>query len=374
MWTAWESMLLRSVRLAKPHNILQKPDKKQAFGENQVVKKEQVMVTIKDVAKEAGVAISTVSNVINNVGNVSEETKKKVLAVVENMNYVPNFNARSLKANKKNTVGLFLSSIQGDYYRVLTQAIHLQCKMAGFMLNIYVSNENTSEEIYGMIVSSGVEGAIIMNECLESDHIKRIARTGLPMVFLERECRGEKISSVTIDNYMGTELVMEYLIRQGHRSIGYIHGVECRDDCERFRAYAKTLERNGLPIDARFLLYADFEEIKAYEEVRKFLMRERDIPDAFFCANDEMAGGCMRALAESRVRVPEQVSVAGFDNINLAQYFVPALTTVQSPVEEQGTKGALELFRLMRGEGEPEGKSLKLATSIIIRDSSIPRR
>ncbi len=332
------------------------------------------MVTIKDVAKEAGVAISTVSNVINNVGNVSEETNKKVLAVVENMNYVPNFNARSLKANKKNTVGLFLSSIQGDYYRVLTQAIHLQCKMAGFMLNIYVSNENTSEEIYGMIVSSGVEGAIIMNECLESDHIKRIARTGLPMVFLERECRGEKISSVTIDNYMGTELVMEYLIRQGHRSIGYIHGVECRDDCERFRAYAKTLERNGLPIDARFLLYADFEEIKAYEEVRKFLMRERDIPDAFFCANDEMAGGCMRALAESGIRVPEQVSVAGFDNINLAQYFVPALTTVQSPVEEQGTKGALELFRLMRGEGEPEGKSLKLATSIIIRDSSIPRK
>ena len=201
------------MRLAKPHNILQKPDKKQVFGENQAVKKEQVMVTIKDVAKEAGVAISTVSNVINNVGNVSEETKKKVLAVVENMNYVPNFNARSLKANKKNTVGLFLSSIQGDYYRVLTQAIHLQCKMAGFMLNIYVSNENTSEEIYGMIVSSGVEGAIIMNECLESDHIKRIARTGLPMVFLERECRGEKISSVTIDNYMGTELVMEYLIR-----------------------------------------------------------------------------------------------------------------------------------------------------------------
>ena len=345
------------MRLAKPHNILQKPDKKQVFGENQAVKKEQVMVTIKDVAKEAGVAISTVSNVINNVGNVSEETKKKVLAVVENMNYVPNFNARSLKANKKNTVGLFLSSIQGDYYRVLTQAIHLQCKMAGFMLNIYVSNENTSEEIYGMIVSSGVEGAIIMNECLESDHIKRIARTGLP-----------------IDNYMGTELVMEYLIRQGHRSIGYIHGVECRDDCERFRAYAKTLERNGLPIDARFLLYADFEEIKAYEEVRKFLMRERDIPDAFFCANDEMAGGCMRALAESGIRVPEQVSVAGFDNINLAQYFVPALTTVQSPVEEQGTKGALELFRLMRGEGEPEGKSLKLATSIIIRDSSIPRK
>lgn len=331
------------------------------------------MVTIKDVAKEAGVAISTVSNVINNVGNVSEETKKRVLAVVEDMNYVPNFNARSLKSNKKNTVGLFLSSIQGDYYRVLTQAIHLQCKMAGFMLNIYVSNENTSEEIYGMIVSSGVEGAIIMNESLESEHIKRIARTGLPMVFFERECRGEKISSVTIDNYTGTEQIMEYLVRQGHRRIGYIHGVECRDDRERFRAYRDVLEQNGLPAEEKFQLRAEFEEIRAYEEVRRFLQSGRQLPDAFFCANDEMAGGCMRALTEAGFCVPGQVSVAGFDNINLAQYFVPALTTVASPVEEQGTKGAVELFRLMRGEGEPEGKSLKLATSIVLRDSCCPR-
>lgn len=331
------------------------------------------MVTIKDVAKEAGVAISTVSNVINNVGNVSEETKKKVLAVVENMNYVPNFNARSLKANKKNTIGLFLSSIQGDYYRVLMQAIHLQCKLAGFMLNIYVSNENTSEEIYGMIVSSGVEGSIIMNESLESEHIKRIERTGMPMVFLEREYCSEKISSVVINNYMGTESAIEYLISQGHRRIAYIHGVESMDDRERFRAYRDVMARHGLAVEEELLFCGYFEEILAYEEVRKFLRRGGQVPDAFFCANDEMAGGCMRALIEFGIPVPEQVSVAGFDNINLAPYFVPALTTVQSPVEEQGTKGALELFRLMRGEGEPEGKSFKLATSMVVRDSCIPR-
>lgn len=331
------------------------------------------MVTIKDVAKEAGVAISTVSNVINNVGNVSEETKKRVLAVVEELNYVPNFNARSLKANKKNTVGLFLSSIQGDYYRVLTQAIHLQCKLAGFMLNIYVSNENTSEEIYGMIVSSGVEGAIIMNECLESEHIQRIARTGLPMVFLERECHGEKIASVTIDNYRGTELAMEYLVGQGHRRIGYIHGVECRDNCERFRAYRDVMARHDRKVEHELLLHAEFEEIRAYEEIRKFVIQGGRVPDAFFCANDEMAGGCMRALTELGICVPGQVSVAGFDNINLGQYFNPALTTVESPVEEQGTKGALELFRMMRKEGEPEGKSIKLATSLIVRDSCSAR-
>lgn len=327
------------------------------------------MVTIKDVAKEAGVAISTVSNVINNVGNVSEETKKRVLEVVEALQYVPNFNARSLKANKKNTVGLFLSSIQGDYYRMLTQAIHLQCKLAGFMLNIYVSNENTSEEIYGMIISSAVEGAIIMNESLRSEYIKRIARTGLPMVFLEREYHGEGISSVIIDNYMGAELAMEYLVGQGHKRIGYIHGVESMDDRERFRAYRNVMKKHCLPVEEKLLLHGKFEEIVAYEEVRKLLIRGNEIPDAFFCANDEMAWGCIRALADFDIRVPEQVSVAGFDNINLAKYYTPALTTIQSPVTELGTKGALELFRLMRREGEPEGTSVKLAASLIVRDS-----
>ena len=161
------------------------------------------MVTIKDVAKEAGVAISTVSNVINQVDNVSAETKQKVLDAVEKLKYVPNFNARSLKSNKKNTVGLFLSSIQGDFYQKLVQAVHLQCKLAGYMLNIYVSNENTSEEIYGMILSSGVEGAIVMNESLSDEYIERIAKLRMPMVFIDRERCGELISSVTVDNYSG---------------------------------------------------------------------------------------------------------------------------------------------------------------------------
>ena len=143
------------------------------------------MVTIKDVAREAKVAISTVSNVINNVNNVSTETKARVLDVIEKLGYVPNYNARTLKTNKKNTIGLFLSSIQGDYYRQLTQAVHLQCKEAGYVLSVHVSNENTSEEVYGMIVSSGVEGALIMNESLKNEHINRIAKTNLPMVFLD---------------------------------------------------------------------------------------------------------------------------------------------------------------------------------------------
>lgn len=327
------------------------------------------MVTIKDVAREANVAISTVSNVINHVDNVSEETKQRVLEAVEKLKYVPNFNARSLKANKKNTIGLFLASIQGDFYRSLVQAIHLQCKMAGMMLNIYVSNENTSEEIYGMMVSSGVEGAIIMNESLSSDYIERIARTGMPMVFLERDYHAEYISSVTIDNYSGAEMAMEYLIKQGHRSIGYIHGVESTDDRERYRAYCDVLKKYSLPLDESIILTGYFEEAIAFSEMRQLFFRGVKMPDAFFCANDEMAWGCIRALATVGLNVPDRVSVIGFDNITLAAHYQPSLSTIESPVTELGTRGALELLRLIRKEGDSEGISAKLMPSLIARDS-----
>ena len=327
------------------------------------------MVTIKDVAKEAGVAISTVSNVINQVDNVSEQTKQRVLDAIEKLKYVPNFNARSLKSNKKNTVGLFLSSVQGDYYRQLIQAVHLQCKMAGYMLNIYVSNENTSEEIYGMILSSGVEGAIIMNESLSDDYIERIARTHMPMVFIDRKQSGNHISSVTVDNYSGAYMGVEYLVKQGHRRIGYIHGIESLDDAERFRGYLDVLEKYNLPAEQELILYGFFEEVVAYSEIRQLFAKGIALPDAFFCANDEMAWGCIRALQSAGVTVPEKVSVIGFDNSMLAEHYRPALTTIGNPVTEMGTKSALELFRMMRNEGEPEGREVSLEPNMFIRDT-----
>lgn len=331
------------------------------------------MVTIKDVAREAKVAISTVSNVINNVNNVSSETKARVLDVIERLGYVPNYNARTLKTNKKNTIGLFLSSIQGDYYRQLTQAVHLQCKEAGYVLSVHVSNENTSEEVYGMIVSSGVEGALIMNESLKNEHIKRIAKTNLPMVFLDREQEGEYIASVTADNYSGALQMMEYLVRQGHRRIGYIHGIECTDNKERYQAYLDILQKYDLPFEQDVILHGFFEDAIAFSEMRQLFYRGVKLPDAFFCANDEMAWGCIRALSTVGISVPDDISVVGFDNIQMAQYYNPALTTVENPVTEMGTKSALELIRMIRKEGEPAGTKVKLAPTLIVRDSCRPK-
>ncbi|MBQ7636480.1 MAG: LacI family DNA-binding transcriptional regulator [Lachnospiraceae bacterium] len=327
------------------------------------------MVTIKDVARESGVAISTVSNVLNNVGNVSEETTKKVMETVERLKYVPNVNAKYLKTNKKNTIGLFVSSVQGDFYRQLVQAVHLQCKINGYILNIYVSNENTSEEIYSMVISSGVEGAIIMNDGLSDNYIDRLERLNMPIVFIDREYSSEKISSVIIDNRSGVTQAVEYLINLGHRRIGYFHGVNNFDEKARFAAFCETMRKHSLPVDERFMLSGYFEEAVAYSEMYKLLMRGGELPDAFFCANDEMAQGCIRAMSAMGFNVPDKVSVVGFDDSILAPLYRPALTTVHAPVVELGSRSATEIIRLVRHEGEDAGSCYKLKPTLVLRDS-----
>lgn len=327
------------------------------------------MVTIKDVAKEAGVAISTVSNVLNQVDIVSIETKLRVLNAVEKLKYVPNMNAKFLKSNKRNTIGLFLPSIQGDFYRMLMQSVHLQCKISGYLLNIYVSNENTSEEIYSMIISSGVEGAIVLNESLHDEYIDRIALTKMPIVFIDRDYAGNRMSSVVINNAEGATMAMEYLIKQGHRRIGYIHGIYNSDDDARFQAYENVMKKYALPIDNSIIMRGYFEEVVAYSEMRVLLLKGIELPDAFFCANDEMAWGCIRALMDSGIKVPEQISVIGFDDVMLSAYYSPALTTIHSPVMELGRESATKLFQLI-GQGDPlEGDSTRLVPSLVIRDT-----
>jgi len=327
------------------------------------------MVTIKDVAKEAGVAISTVSNVFNNADIVSEETKQKVLAAVEKLHYIPNMNAKLLKSNRKNTIGLFVSSLQGDFYRVLTQAIHMQCKLNNYMLNIYVSNDNSPDEIYRMIIASGVAGAIIFQEDLTGDYVKRIATVNIPMVFLGRDCKDKNVSGVLVDDKLGAVMAVDYLAKLGHRRIGYIHGNKTADDSSRYQGYLEVMKRNNIPIDEDIILRGYYEESMAYSEMRTMLSKDIEVPDAMFCANDEMAWGCIQALQDVGYRVPEDVSVIGYDDSTVSPFYSIPLTTVHSPVTEMGSASATELFRLLNADGDRGGTVTKLSPKMVYRRS-----
>lgn len=329
------------------------------------------MVTIKDVAREAGVAISTVSNVFNNADIVSEETKQKVLDAVEKLHYIPNMNAKLLKSNRKNTIGLFVTSLQGDFYKVLTQAIHLQCKLNDYLLNIYVSNDNSPDEIYRMIIASGVAGAIIYHEDLDGDYVKRIATVNIPMVFIDRNCKGKNISGVFVDDKLGASMAVEHLIKLGHKRIGYMHGNDSGDDRHRFEGYVEIMEKHHLPIDKDLEVRGYYEESLAYSEMRSMLASGVELPDAMFCANDEMAWGCIQALQDVGVRVPEDVSVIGYDDSTISPYYGVPLTTVHSPITELGSVSANELFRLLKAEDDKSGTVTKLSPKMIYRSSCV---
>ena len=327
------------------------------------------MVTIKDVAREAGVAISTVSNVFNNADIVSEDTKQKVLEAVEKLHYIPNMNAKLLKSNRKNTIGLFVTSLQGDFYKVLTQAIHLQCKLNDYLLNIYVSNDNSPDELYRMIIASGVAGAIIYHEDLTGDYVKRIATVNIPMVFIDRNCKGKNISGVFVDDKLGASMAVDHLIKLGHKRIGYMHGNESGDDEHRYAGYVEMMEKNNLPIDKELEVRGYYEESLAYSEMRSLLSKGIDIPDAMFCANDEMAWGVIQAFQDIGVRVPEDVSVIGYDDSTISPYYGVPLTTVHSPIAEMGSVSANELFRLLKSDDDKNGTVTKLSPKMVYRSS-----
>jgi LacI family purine nucleotide synthesis repressor len=220
-----------------------------------------------------------------------------------------------------------------------------------------------------MIISSGVEGAIVMNERLHNEYVDRLAMAKIPIVFIDREFAGERMSSVTIDNVEGAILAMEYLIKQGHRRIGYVHGIYNNDDESRYQAYLKVMNKYNLPLDDNIILRGYFEEAVSYSEMRVLLLKGIELPDAIFCANDEMAWGCIRALAETGHSVPDEVSVIGFDDILLSSYYSPALTTIHSPVAELGSVSANELFRILRMEDTMIGKVSRLKPGLVIRDT-----
>lgn len=330
------------------------------------------MVTIKDVAKEAGVAISTVSNVLNGVDVVTEPTKQKVLQAVEKLGYVPNMSAKSLKNSKNRTIGLFLRSIQGDYYRVLMQAIHLECKERNYMLNIYVSNVNTSEEVYGMILSSCVEGAIVLNENLGEEHLSRLEKEQIPIVFFDREYSSDYMSSLIIDDRIGARAAVEYLVDQGRRRIAFIHGAESHDNTLRYENYVEVLRERGIPYNRNWIGYGEFGRMGAHDELLRILdtCTDAERPDAVFCANDDMAFGCIDACLERGIRVPEEISIVGYDDCAMAKYFRPSLTTVQTPIDDLGRMGIEELFRLMDREKNTHGTVQTLQPRLVVRESS----
>lgn len=328
-------------------------------------------VTIKDVAKQAGVSISTVSRVINNSKPVSNEIRQRVLAVIKETGYVPNPVARSLVTKKSQLIGVIVPDISNFFMGELLNGIEEIGKMYQYDILLCNSYGEMEEELryINLLKSKQVAGIIFVSWKLDELHVKAIEEGNVPAVYMGKNVKDFDVNSVSINNFEAAYEMTKYLVAKGHEKIGFIRSSIDDDlvDSERFKGFKKGLEEKGLSIDMDFVKEGDMTSESGY-----FLMNQiidsKKVPTAIFATSDEVAVGVMSAAMDRGYKVPEDISVAGFNDIKLASIYRPALTTIKQPIYDMGAVSIRMVVKMAEGETLPE-KRVELPYELIERQS-----
>ena len=304
------------------------------------------MVTIRDVAKAAGVSVATASRALNGMSIVTAKTREKIEAAATELNYVPHSGARSLTRRKTDTIGVILPDLFGEFFSEIIRGIDLVTHRAG--KSLLLGNMHGSAEETGLAIRSmrgRVDGILVMPPNSRADTIEAVTRD-IPTVLLNAQGTDAATPFVSVDNYAGARLVTDHLIDRGARNIVHIAGpASNRDARERQRGYCDVLaERlgDGSPL----ILPGDFRDDAGRKAAR--LLLNSDIPfDAIFAGNDMMAVDLMSELRAAGRDIGTDVLVAGFDDIPLARYVTPGLTTVHSDIIRLGSAAAKMLLRML---------------------------
>ncbi|WP_066196244.1 MULTISPECIES: LacI family DNA-binding transcriptional regulator [Gracilibacillus] len=327
------------------------------------------MATIKDVARVAGVAVSTASYALNNNGRVSQKTKQKVEEAAKQLNYRKNGIASDLKRTKTNTIALILSDLSGPFYSELIKGVQDITTANGYDLIACSSIGGKQSTAVKFLMEKRVDGAIILANNISDKITLQASQGGLPLVVLDRNVQGEHVYHVEVDNEDGGFKATEFLINKGHRQISYIGGpVDSYDNKKRLIGYQKALRKNNLFEHSKWNLQGDFTREGGYRAT-KLLIAQGELPSAIFYGNDEMAIGGMQAFKENQIRVPEDISIIGFDDIQLAEFVTPSLTTIKQPKYEVGALSVHLIFQLL--EGKQINEQYKLPTELVVRESVV---
>ncbi len=327
-------------------------------------------VTIKDVAKEAGVAISTVSNALNDSHLVSKTTKEHILEVAERLNYIPNLSGRGLKADKTKTVAFVSSSVRGSYFYDLMDSMSDGFSKYGYVMYFVVTRDRAA--IMNCILGGAYDGVIIFEgDRVTEEDLHVMEKNQVKAILLDRKYSSKYISSIVFNSfYAGYELT-KYLIGLGHKNIVFIDGAtDAYDSQERKRGFFAAMDEYHIPYtEEENVITGWFEEQVAYNAVISYIrIDKKPVPDAFIAANDLSAIGCMKALAATGIRVPEDTSVVGFDDVELAQYYNPSLTTYKNPIDYQGRATADLMIKMI--EGESQGVEREIEGTLVLRKSA----
>lgn len=314
------------------------------------------MPTIKDVAKLAGVSISTASYALNDQPNVHPETKARILSAAKELSYHPHGIARNLKKRQTNNVGVFIYAFAGPVFSETLEGIRQTLQEHDF--NIIVSSGTSS---LNLLLERQVDGAIVFDNHISDDVLKHYAAHGMPLIVLDRLIQEENIYTSLIDNENLVYQLITAMIKKGYQHLAYVAGPEnAFNNRMRFIGFEKALKEHHLEPFANY--QGDF-TIQGGYQIGKELLKKKSWPDFIFCANDESAIGLMQALKESNIKIPEDIAVAGFDHITLGQLMSPKLTTIAIDHKAWGHMVAKVMIDILKGEKvannfKPEGKVL----------------
>lgn len=323
-------------------------------------------MNIHDVAKKSGLSVVTVSRVLNNSPSVREGNRQKVLSAIEELNYQPNSAARSLVRGKTGVIGMSITNFNDSFYDRVIRVVNRKLAEQGYFLALSIA-ENDDDGVNFLFQKDRVDGIILLSPLEEKEYVEELKRKNIPVVLLDNQYEHEDVPSVLVDNYQGGYEAAGHLISLGHTKIAYIGGPpEFLSVTERKRGYVQALNEAGLtPFGTE---YCGFTVSSGYEVAQRWI-REDKLPTAIFCGDDFIALGVVQALREEGIRVPQDISVVGFDDQQFVGEFYPRLTTVRQPEAQMGNIGVDILLKLINGEVMPPAVT-KLAPQLLIREST----
>jgi LacI family transcriptional regulator len=330
-------------------------------------------LSMKDIAKLSGVSVATVSRVLNNNGRFSEETRKKVMEVVEKFNYQTNLVARSLRTNRSQIIGVIVPDITNEFFAAIVLAIESYCFLKGYSVFICNTNEDEEKETayFKDLIAKGIDGLIYISG--KSDKIsKETLLKDIPIVFIDRRpnVNSDDIVYIASDNYKGGVLATEALIKRGCRNIMILKDIRNLSTVtQRYLGYRDTLMKYNINLGEEYIVNVkkvDFEEARkaVKESIKKGLTF-----DSIFACTDWLAMGAIAALKEEKIAIPDRVKVIGFDNISISKYSHPAISTISQNPEKLGKTAAKVLLDLIEGKTNKTTNYI-LPVELVLRETT----
>lgn len=336
-------------------------------------------VTIKDIAKQLGVSVATVSRALRDLPDIHPDTKKMVLDLAKELDYQPNVLASSLVKSKTKTLGLIVPDLGYYFFSTVVKAVEDAAIAAGYSLLIAQTQESFERELTNIqnLSRSQVEGIIISlsRETVNFDHLTRLQRRGIPLVFFDRDSEEIDASKVMVDNEQSAYEAVKHLIENGCKRIAFLAGPKnVSVSNQRRLGYLRALEEAGIQADANLIIHSDYFQDSAISKTH-LLMKEVNRPDGILVVSDRLAIGVLIALRELNISVPDEVKMVSFNNEPICSLISPTISSISQPLEEIGRLSVeLLLEQIEHKTDNPVPRVEVLKTKLIVRESSVRKK